>query len=254
VGKLFDIEERNLFAELIKWDVITKFKPMFEQDYYVSSDTGLITPPFHPHGSFLDHPWIHFWQPGNEKTCKEYQFIYQCCKFVPTHCLNCWKVVAIPQTVHQLIESYKLLEELQLESKCGIEQRSWTTRDYGCYFYNRSKEAGLARKEQMKKEFKQISNSIKVVLKRFCTEFELTLCPGTSDTYEQPPDAKKWERLFYKHVDVAKMEPEIVQQSDIVKKHIIRKWLLHASQRGDPTVKQYNMDKPLYIPSHTYNG
>jgi len=248
-----EFKEGNLLAELSRFEVIDKFKHLFDEGYYISAETKKLTPPPQPHGLLVNHSWVHVRDEMGPLACLHYKAIFTACDFVPTHCLNCWKVVAIPKTVKELIESYKLIVRLGYSSKCGIEERPYVDRNFGCYFYTRSKEEGLARKEEVKKEFAKISSGIKVNLKRFCTEFEMKLCPGKSSSYVQPPDAKEWERRFYEYVDVDKMIPKDTEQPPILIKYIIRRWLIWANDRSDPTAKPYNNGESFFARSQTYN-
>ncbi len=203
-----------------------------------------------------DKPWIYV-NPQPGAGCPVYQAIVDGCKFIPTPCLNCWKVVVAPNSLFELMQLYKLQIEFTADRmgtgrfcKCGTEIRPYTHRNYGGYFYCKSQEHGLHRYEQVRKMADEINPNINVTLKRYCTEFELAL--GPSDKYEWVDGTADLEAAIFNAVDISSIGDPLLQP-DFLKGHIIRKWIEFAWDRGDPTALMFNDNDPLFPPSVTYH-
>jgi len=204
-------------------------------------------------GIETDLPWI-LVNPNPDLYCMEYRAIFDGFGFIPSKCLQCYKIVVMPRTFHQLMQLLDLMENLSKENptfwcKCGVERRDFVPRSYGGYFYTKTHDVGRARYKTVRRAVSEhISPDVNVILKRYCTEFEMTL--GPSDKYVQPEVAREIERKFWANVHI---EQSARPQPDFVKLHIIKQWMLFAWGRGDMTVKQYNNGKPLYPSYVTYH-
>ena len=204
-------------------------------------------------GIETDIPWI-FVNTNPDLYCMDYRGIFDGFNFIPSKCLNCYKIVVMPQSFHQLMQLMDLMGNLARENpkcwcKCGIERRDFVPRSYGGYFYTRGLEQGRVRYKTVRRAVSEhISPDVNVILKRYCTEFEMLL--GPSDKYVQPERAKGIERQIWCNVH---LEKSARPQPDFVKMHIIKQWMLFAWGRGDMTVKQYNNNQPLYPGYVTYH-
>lgn len=92
--------------------------------------------------------------------------------FIPSYCMNCYKVVVRPQNIDDLIAIHKWQMKSGMNCKSGIETRSSVPHLFGAYHYNRSLEQGLECCSIVKEAMKEINPDITVILKRGCTEFE----------------------------------------------------------------------------------
>ena len=90
---------------------------------------------------------------------------------------------------------------------------------------------------------------VEVILKRYCTEFEITL--GASDKYEHPPGADHFEEKIDRAFDPGKMNPT---QPDYLVEHVLFEYLRYAWSIGDPTAGEFNNGDPYYTPVITYHG
>ena len=193
-------------------------------------------------------PWIHIRQSGT-KLCYLQQHFFDSFKRIPSMCMKCWKIVVMPKTIVQLFDLHDLMEELDYESKCGIERREFVPRNYGGYFYTESKDEGMARYREVREIVSDtISPDVNVILKRYCTEFELQ--KGPSKAYNQPKDTAHWEKLYF---DLFEKGSDYATQPPHLKNHIKRTWIEWAWASGDMTVKTLNNGDPLYTPSDTYH-
>jgi len=147
------------------------------------------------------------------------------------------------------LEEEVIKENPNFWCKCGIEKRDFVPRNYGGYFYCNGLEVGRQRYKTVRKLIDDhISPDIKVILKRFCTEFEMMF--GPSDQYKQPEGAKEIEASIW-----AATELDTVSfiQPQWVRNHVIQTWMMFAYGRGDKTVELYNNGKPFFPPYVTYH-
>ncbi len=244
------LEDIN-YQELRGFDVVSVLKPLLKQGWYISQGTGKVTMKGKT-GMQDSPPWI-YTNPDDNKNCAVDRAIHETCRFVPTACMDCWKIVV---KMDRVVDLFKLLH-WQLEyskghkkdrfCKCGVEERPYVSYGYGGYFYNASKTEGLKRLKVVKAAVKEINPDIEVILKRYCTEFEMDL--GSTKAYKRPPAADKIEKLTYPWVDPPKTNPK---QPIWIKKHIMKTWIEFAHDRGDMSYKQFNNGESLYPKLDTY--
>ena len=242
-GDLFEsLHKNNFIRALIDAGVLGKTRR-------VNLETGMIELTLPPGSQDIQHDWIHTRQDKDEE-CGPYHTMFKAFGFIPTPCLSCWKVVVKPRTIVELFKLYNLQVDLNRQCKCGIEQwRPYVNPLYGGYFYNESKEEGFERYHEVRQSVdEQISPDVPVVLKRFCTEFELRF--GDSKGYQQPKMAKKWEAMMDKWYV---RYPSCKEQSPLIVIDIMERWIHFAMRYGDPTVKEINNGEFLYPSPRTYH-
>lgn len=198
-------------------------------------------------------PWIYVNNPI-DLYCEWRHDTVKLLKFIPSHCLNCWKVVVKPRAVTELFKLYTLqcnmsAADPECYCKCGSEERNYVFGNYSGFFYTRSLEAGLERYSQVREAVdKEINSDVDVILKRYCTEFELAF--GPSHAYKQPDDAARWEQLID---EMCVMVPFTYTQSDRMKMKVMRRWIKHAWSVGDATLYKLTDGKPIVMPCVTYH-
>ena len=124
---------------------------------------------------------------------------------------------------------------------------------YGGYFYTRSKEKGLERFAEVRKAVDEnISPDIPVILKRYCTEYEIGEdSKGASD---QTPDITREEREFEKYVEAH--FPTVgdgTLQAEHVLANTIKRWIHHAFEHGDLTYLELTGGEKLIPDYVTYH-
>lgn len=201
--------------------------------------------------------WVYVNPKSYDNCCTVYTAIVEEVGFIPSPCLNCWKVVVKPFTLYELFKLYEFEKAYTKDCmgtdrfcKCGIEERPWVNYNYGGYFYNDSKEQGLQRWKEVREAVDKINPDIPVILKRYCTEFELKL--GPSDLYEWTPWMDKAEKMIFDAIDFTSMGENAVQPDYLIR-HCMRKWIEFAYDRGDATALLFNENEPLYSPTITYH-
>lgn len=198
-----------------------------------------------------DTPWVHIRKDPN-RHCHYWQMIESVFNFIPTPCLNCWKVVVRPKTVVDLFKVYNMMVEMNKDRavycKCGVEiGRPYVEGLYGGYFYCDGKDAGLSRLKQVRRLIEEKDINAIAILKRYCTEFEGK--HGDSKGYNQPYEAKEMEKMLAELIVIPKASE---YQPQYLLDHIMEYWIRFASQYGDSTYRQLNEGDPLIKQPRTY--
>jgi len=238
---------------IVNNDIISVFMSKLQaKEYCVCAEDGKLYNTQELEGnnaSLTDTPWIFVNNPPNYH-CRWRHVIADVLGFIPTHCLNCWKVVVRPRTLEELYKLLNLMTEMSNEDptvycKCGIEPRPTVFGNYGGYFYTRSKEAMQERYKQVRKLVdEKISPDVDVIPKRYCSEFEAAF--GPSDEYDKDADrmdyTEHWEKIIE---ETCVMKPFPFKQPEIIKIRTMREWIKRAWDVGDPTVYMFTDGEPL---------
>lgn len=155
-------------------------------------------------------------------------------QFIPSECHSCYKVVARPESLTDLLALKDIMKEMGYPSKCGIERRESVDALYGGYWYCENYQEGLERLNQVKLALSQ--TKIPYFLKRGCTEFEQTF--GPSDQWEITDYQKIIEKEIFERVSID--NSKTAQTTDNIS-GIMKVWDEWAEELG-----------PVYIGSHNY--
>jgi len=246
--KNYDIEGLKL------GDIIEPLRPLLATgSFVVDSEKGKIVQR-RPYTADWDGPWYHTKHHPDCDCGLWHKIMFDYFKFVPSGCMTCWKVVVRPKYLEDLLLLLEMQEEIDMPSKCGIESRTTVFGTYGGYFYNRSQEDGQKCHELVCKKCQEYGikflqgkdGPVLPLLKRGCTEFEMEL--GPSDKWKQTPEQKALEQILTNHVEIASGT-----QPGISKAHTVHSFIKQAYSLGDPTVWQFNDNKPFYKPYVTYH-
>lgn len=169
--------------------------------------------------------------------------------FVPIRCMNCWKVVAKPRTLKELYLILDIQKEMDMYSKCGIEERLYTAGHYGAYWYSTTKEAGLECYKEVRDRVNIISPYIPVILKRGCTEYEFGM-NGPSDKWKMFDGQVKFEEYIKSKIELMVANEG---QSLFLKKMVMENWNAFAHSRGDLSYTEFNEGQLLYPQYVTYH-
>ena len=223
----------NLYLTLAQLDILTKIRPAIKDN------------------KLYNVPWI-YTQYMYEARCDIYHRVYhQQLHRLHSFCRDCWKVVIRPKNVVQLFDLYEFQKTLGHPCKCGFEARETVCGLWGGYFYNRSKEEALERFRQVREFADSIDTSIPVIVKRYCTEFEIG--PLTLGPSNKLPDQTEEERKEEVRIDnlLNNTGPEYDKvQPDYVQAHIMRKWIHWAYQHGDLSYLELTGGNPLFPKYH----
>ena len=253
------LENRTeLWSKLGKLGLVYKLRKILGPTggYRLRSEDGL----FVPKNSALEPltPWVHVKQVPESKCGLYHHVFFNVLEHIHSHCRSCWKIVVRPRTLVELFDLYELQKEMDVASKCGIEPRETVNGLYGGYFYTRSKEQGLERYEQVRKAVnKHISRAMPVILKRYCTEFEIGASGGGEIKGKGPsdkvgdvtPEEREMEIYIEAHFPdqhFASLQPEHLVASTM------QTWIKWAYQHGDLTWQEFT-DKPFLSSVITYH-
>ena len=225
--------------------------------YYVSNETHKIV-----NNTYSD--WETPWDfvnndPKRSGNCGKCHDLFKMYKFVPSMCRACWKVVVRPRKHSELIKLRNLQREMASKDsdcwcKCGTEHRSYVPGLYGGYFYTDSKEAGFYRLDQVRIRVANEIGDVLVILKRFCTEFEMELGDSANIEAKLPDDAAEIEQFFFAHLDSPQKNH---QQPRLIKLEVYQGWMDFGWKFGSPEDRKeiedtYNGGNPLYPAPRKY--
>jgi len=244
-------DRENLFVNLAKKATIVEhLKPMLNQGYHFTGEGRL--EPFRS-GLMWDTPWV-YTQAHHRIRCEiGHRIVFDRFGFVSNICRNCYKVVVRPRTVVELFDLYELQREMGVPCKCGIEVREYVHGLYGGYFYCRGKEEGLKRYKQVRKLVdEQISPDVPVILKRYCTEFEIG--PGSFGPSDKlPPLTPEQEEIEKTLIALIPDENNRCAHVDLIIAYTMKKWIMFAHANNDPTYKELTGGQPLFPSVVTYH-
>lgn len=261
-----DKTENTYLDMLVHFNIIPKLLPMLEAGrYIIDAETKKIRVPIPSIDASA--PWV-FVNPSPEMFCHLFRLTFDHWNFIHSRCMECFKVVVKMPAV---VDLFKMLEwQRQFTEKtygtdrfckCGIEKRPWVHYQYGAYFYCKGIEQGKLRHHQVMDGLRacygedRVSSTpgavgtgkVEVILKRYCTEFELKL--GPTDVYERPPLSDEMEKRIMDAFERVKN----LGQPDFLVHHIMEEWLRFAWEIGDDSAKQFNGGLPFYTPVVTYH-
>jgi hypothetical protein len=260
---------RSLLMDIMHFDVIRLFEDWLAPGggWYIDPETRKIR----KHLAAIDpyRYWIYTNQDPNMHCHFYMEGVFQRLKFIHSRCLECYKVVVKMHTVEQLMAMAQWQKSWTVSDmgkdrfcKCGIELRSYTFYPYGAYFYTKGLEQGKLRHGQVYGEMQRLfgaenvsdvpgsfnSGKVEVILKRYCTEYEMSL--GPTDEYKPPEAAAAMEKVLEAAFLLEKHTPG---QPDYLIRHIMYQWLVFAWKNGDDTAMKFNNNEPLYTPLVTYH-
>lgn len=227
---------------------------MFPNKYTVDRATGLVVD---SQFSYVDHdlPWIMVNNDGTRE-CDFYKDVDKLYNIIPPPCMCCWKVVVQPRTLKQLFQLLEIEIEMSKSDpycfcKCGIELRPDVERNYGGYFYCNDLNQGLMRLEQVRENVhKIIAPDVPVILKRACTELERKYGPSNKwDDLVTPEWKATWEMLER----TFRLTKKFTKQPTLIQKHVIMKWIAHATSIADPSIPELNNGNKIYPGYITYD-
>lgn len=177
--------------------------------------------------------------------------------FVPTACMDCWKVVARPRNFDEAMRTLEIMKDLRLMSKIGTEQRNTVPALWGAYFYNNTKREGLdcyqevyaALRDPIFGDVPEDELDKVLLLKRGCTEYEQGV-NGPSNTWQPFPGQENLEKYLKSRIEIMQANEG---QSDFLKEMVLENWKPWAHSRGDLSYVPYNEGKrltPEYVTYH----
>lgn len=249
-------DRKNLYLELTRLDLVGKLKPILERGGYLlrPSDAKFVPKTV---SVGWDAPWVYVQSDPTARCDIYHRVFFNLMGHIHTYCRSCWKVVVRPKSLVQLFDLYELQKEMGVSCKCGIELRKTVCGLYGGYFYTRSISAGLLRYREVRRLVdERISPDVPVILKRYCTEFELGgeggvkgLGPSDAvcDTTPEEREMESYVEAHFPPVGETGPQPKHLTAS------VLRRWIHHAFEHGDLTYLEFTGGKPLFPGYVTYH-
>lgn len=242
-------DRENLYVNLDKKDYITKVSDILKQGYKIRVEDGK----FVPGATAMGHgaPWVYTKTYPGYRCDIAHSVFWELLHHIPNQCRKCYKVVVRPRTLEELFNLYELQEEMGVPCKCGMELRDTVNGLYGGYFYCKGVDEGRERYKQVRELVdERLSKETPVILKRYCTEFELGGKPSneTPDCTEEELQMEEQIYFLFPSVGGSNVHP------DHVKIHVMRRWIDYAYKNGDETYKLFTRGSPLYKPYVTYHN
>ena len=208
---------------LINW--VAALEPLVRSGWMWGTDGKFrMSNPSQPY----DTPWLHnpIRIPGSEEAGGDcglftlyHNYVFQQ-KSIHSFCMECYKVVVVPESLEQVHKIAEWQDGLSVACKVGAERRAYTQRVWGAYFYCRGVEEGRERYKMVREWVDEnLGKDIKVFLKRACTEFEQNL--GRSDKFEMLPDQEIIEKEGETVIDYV-LGPS--SQADAIIHHVWDVW------------------------------
>lgn len=198
-----------------------------------------------------DSPWLNT-RLAEDRRCKIWGNYFRLYGLIPRKCHYCFKVVVRLNTLRDLIKMREVQKKLNFFSKCGLEIREFVPALYGAYWYcpidGGLEGARLRHREVLNAVRENFSPAPPVILKRGCTEMELT--KGRSDAWVYTEADQRLENLLDSMVEIEESREEL---PEYIEKHILRTWVQFAFENGDETYKDF-IDHPLTRPVVTYHN
>jgi len=221
-------------------------QPLIDRGWYLDTDGKIKTPTRIATAT----PWIFAAQDETRKCGLWHGVFFNVFGWLPSACLECWKVVVRPQTLQDLFNLHELQMQMGLSSKCGIERRQSVCGLYGGYFYTDSLEQGKHIYKEVEKRVKEkLEQDAPIILKRGCTEFEHKF----GDSYYWENHVSSGQIELERRLDRFIETQEKIAQPSVVKEAIYKDWIEFAHSSGDPTYKNFTDGQPIYPPYRTYD-
>jgi hypothetical protein len=231
-------------------NIIRAFRHWLGNDWVIDPKTHKIRRQHDAWGLDPNTPWFFVKQHRGLHCFRDHRLLYEMMGALPEFCLNCFKVVVMPRTLHELMAVLDMQQWLGEHGKCGIEERTYVNRLYGAYFYNLGLDEGLERYFQVRKAVNEIvedGEKIPVILKRGCTEYERHFgpSPGWDKIFQSDPRHRQCRELIDAHIEIPETQH---QQPAFLQLEIMQRWVEFAAFFGDETYLQYTGGERLAAP------
>ena len=252
-------DRKNLYLRLSNMDITTKLMPLLKTGaYYRRPSDGkyAIKNPAIPN----NNPWVYTRTDPDARCGLYHQVFFNCLNHIHSYCRECYKVVVRPRNLVEQFDWYEVQRTiLDTPCKLGIERRDTVGSLYGAYHYFRGKKAGQEGYKYLRSLADEyLSKETPAILKRYCTEFEITES-GENHPSNKTPDITKDEKAWEESIENLFSEPDGIKgivgggyPLDMIA-HVMKSWIHWAYQNGDQTYKEFTDGSPLFPPYVTYH-
>ena len=231
MGMMEDLAREDIIGPLVNG--------LHSGDFVLKEDGKIYTGPTIG-SSDPDLGWL-FARMAPDRNCFRWHWVYlNIFHFIPKSCFGCWKIVARPRNLDELMKVYELQQKRNDVGKCGIERRPFCTYKgwYAAFWYCPLGE-GLDKARELYKEVKKdlhkyVAHDLPVILKRACTEMEEEFGPSNLWTYHEA-----WRNAEGLLDDLLVIESKLKFQPKAYHEHMKLYWMRYAFEHGDPTAANY---------------
>lgn len=246
-------DRSNLYLRLNRMNLIKALAPILGQGggYHCRIEDGKFIPNLPAMGT--NAPWVYVKSAAGARCDILHRILFDRLGIIPSRCRQCYKVVVRPRNVVELFDLYELQREMGVACKCGIEKRPTTKDLYGGYFYCIGLEEGQERYKEVRALVdERLSPETGVILKRYCTEFEIgPEGQGPSSELPELTEDEKWLESYifenFPSVGYGNKHP------DHVNANVMMEWIHHAHRYGDSTYMTFTDGSPLFESVVTYH-
>lgn len=252
------IDRKNLYLRLSSIDITTRILPLLRNGTFIRRPTDgkfVYKNPVMP----FNAPWCYTRTDSKARCGLYHQIFFNCYGHIHSYCRECYKVVIRPRNLVQMFDWYEVQRTI-IDSPCklGLERRDSVGALYGAYHYFRGKEAGIKGYQELKKLVAEhLSADVPILLKRYCTEFEITDSghKPSDKTPDATPAEKEWEQWVISHFGESEGIAGAVgggYPTDAIA-HVMREWIHYAYKNGDLTYKEFTNGDSLFPAYVTYH-
>ena len=246
-------DRKNLYLKLDRLNMVKRLSKLLERGggYHCRLEDGRFVP--NNPAMAVDAPWVYVKSDIATRCDIYHRVFFDILNMIPSKCRRCFKVVVMPRNLVELFDLYELQREMGVPCKCGTEKRLTDTRLYGGYFYCDGVEEGRERYKEVRKLVdERLSPETPVILKRYCTEYEIgPMGKGPSDELPEMTEDEKWIEEY-----IISIMPSVgfnTRQPDWIAASVMQGWIHWAYMYGDPTYKEFTDGSPLFKPVVTYH-
>lgn len=242
----------NLYDQLVRADILTPIKHLID---------GGFVPPMTPDGKIhvryvldFNEMWIHAKHDTARRCGVWHKIWFNCYKFIPKGCRNCWKVTFKPGSLKDAFATMRLQEQMGLPAKVGMERRPFTGSEGGfSAFWYAPLEEGLEGGRALWKKVRSALDqsfgvgSYKPILKRGCTEMEGHFPP--SSDWDKVALERGWDQQEALVGSVFVLPVPPAEQPMAMKVRNMKAWIEwcfeHSGVTGDESYQEYIGSDPV---------
>lgn len=241
----------SLYGDLCFVDILEPIRGKYKIEFDENGEPKIFLKPI----LALDSPWIST-MPKPDRLCQLWSQYFNHYGIVPKTCRGCFKVGLEVDTLDRLFKVMDYQRDNQDNAKCGIETRQFVGRlgRYSAFWYCPIEE-GFEGAEAVYKRVTKAFPTLKAILKRGCTEFELRYNP--SDKWDEFAQRGAWDAKESLLDQLFSIDPQTIQiemnTPKMLEVHIIKRWIEWAFEHGDKTYLNF-VDQPFKQELLNYHG
>ncbi len=256
-----------LYEELAKMDIVGPIIGLInEKTIWLDEEDWKLHYGTH---TLSSSPWFYSLF-DSQRDCTRDQFYFKHYGFIPKECRLCWKVSCKLTTVKNLIKLKDLQLEMNLSSKCGVEEESnrWASRKGGLYsgfWYAKIEDTmlegmkgAMKLRDVVREELvKVFGKSMTAKVKRGCTEMERKF--GDSKGWDRIAKEALWDvkeefldSLFVHDGMKFQVMERLAYEHSSFGGFKIMEWIRFAAMQGDMTYLEF-VDAPFASELRVYD-